>query len=192
MISFWTGERVRLRGIEPEDWRSFQDFDEHSADMRSGNMLYPPRSAEGYRRWAEHAATSEPDGDKFRLAIEATQDKTLVGIMNTLDPDPRAGRFSYGIAIGHRHQGNGYATEAIALLLAFMFGERRYHKCEVGIYAFNTPSLELHRKFGFVHEGRLRDHEYFSGRHHDLVLMGLTAEEFTTHHPFPVPTPTSP
>jgi RimJ/RimL family protein N-acetyltransferase len=28
-------------------------------------------------------------------------------------------------------------------------------------------------------EGRLRAHEYFAGRRHDLVMMGLTVDEFT-------------
>lgn len=89
-----------------------------------------------------------------------------------LDANPTAGRFSYGIAIGHRHQRSGYASEAIVILLSFMFGERRYHKCEVGIYASNEASIALHHKLGFVDEGRLRDHEYFAGRHHDKALLG--------------------
>lgn len=52
-----------------------------------------------------------------------------------------------------------------------MFGEQRYHKCEVGIYDFNHASLALHHRLGFTEEGRLRDHEFFAGRpprhHHD-------------------------
>ncbi|XVQ06771.1 GNAT family N-acetyltransferase [Spirillospora sp. CA-255316] len=185
MTSIWTGERVRLRGIELEDWQAFKEFDAHSADMRSGDMLHPPRSDEGYRRWALEEGSRQPDGDNFRVAIVAAQDDVLVGTLNTVDADPRAGRFSYGIAIGNRHQRLGYASEAIVILLAFMFGERRYHKCEVGIYAFNEPSVALHQKLGFVQEGRLRDHEYFAGRFHDVILMGLTTEEFTARHRLP-------
>ncbi|WP_312874284.1 GNAT family N-acetyltransferase [Actinomadura litoris] len=181
----WSGRRVRLRGIEPDDWQAFKEFDAHSADMRSGDMLHPPRSDEGYRRWALDEATRPPDGDEFRLAIATARDGVLVGTVNTVDADPRAGRFGYGVAIGHRHQRRGYAREAIGLLLAFMFGERRYHKCEVGIYAFNEPSLRLHRSLGFTEEGRLRDHEYLAGAHHDLVLLGLTADEFAERRPFP-------
>ncbi|MET9802797.1 GNAT family protein [Streptomyces sp. NPDC006368] len=64
-----------------------------------------------------------------------------------------------------------------------MFGERRYHKCEAGIHAFNDASLALHRKLGFVEEGRLRDHEFFAGRRHALVVMGMTAPEFAERHP---------
>ncbi|WP_067793523.1 GNAT family N-acetyltransferase [Actinomadura formosensis] len=185
MTSIWVGARVRLRGIEPGDWQAFKEFDEHSADMRSGDMLHPPRSDKGYRRWALEEASRGPDGDNFRLAIAAAQDGVLVGTLNTGNADPRAGRFGYGISIGHRYQRRGYASEAILMLLTFMFGERRYHKCEVGIYAFNEPSIALHHKLGFVTEGRLRDHEYFAGRHHDMILMGLIAEEFTAHHPLP-------
>lgn len=192
MTSLWTGERVRLRAIEPDDWQAFKEFDQHSADMRSADMLHPPRSDEGYQRWTLEEATRPPNGDNIRLAIVAAHDKSVVGTLNTADADPRAGRFSYGIAIGHQHQRSGYASEAITILLSFMFGERRYHKCEVGIYAFNQASIALHHKLGFVDEGRLRDHEYFAGRHHDLILLGLTAEEFAERHPLPDVTHTDP
>lgn len=178
MNAFWTGEKVCLRGVEPDDWQAFRRFDEHSSNMREADMIHLPRSAAGYREWASTQATAESDRDRFLLAIEATADQTLVGALSTNATDQRAGRFSYGISIGNEHQGRGYATDAIRLLLTYMFGERRYHKCEVGIYAFNEASIALHRKIGFQPEGRLRDHEYFAGRHHDLVLMGQTVEEF--------------
>lgn len=70
------------------------------------------------------------------------------------------------------------------VLLSYMFGERRFHKCEVGIYTFNEASIALHHRIGFHTEGRLRDHEHFSGRHHDLVVMGLTVTEFAALRPF--------
>lgn len=184
MTSFRMGERVRLRAVEPEDWRAFKEFDAYSADMRSGDKTHPPRSDEGYRNWAAEQAQSPAHGDAFRLAIVNVPDEAVVGTVNTAEAEPRPGRFGYGIAIGRPYQRQGYAGEAIMILLAYMFGERRYHKCEVGIYAFNGPSRALHRHLGFTEEGRLRDHEYFTGRHHDLILMGLTAPEFTAAHPF--------
>lgn len=76
-------------------------------------------------------------------------------------------------------------TVAVPLLLNHMFGERRLHKCEANVWAFNAPSLALHRKLGFTEEGRLRDHEFLAGRHHDVVLFGMTAPEFAARHPFP-------
>ncbi|RKT51791.1 GNAT family N-acetyltransferase [Saccharothrix australiensis] len=180
----WTGAKVRLRGVEPEDWQAFMRFDSHVSDMRDADMVHPPRSTAGYRAWAEAESLREA-GDEFRLAIESVAGGELVGSLATSAVDTRAGRFSYGIGIGREHQRRGYAGEAVVLLLAYMFGERRFHKCEVAIHAFNGASIALHDKLGFRSEGRLRDHEFFSGRHHDVVLMGLTAAEFTTRHPFP-------
>lgn len=46
------------------------------------------------------------------------------------------------------------------------------------IIAGNEASLALMRRLGFTEEGRLREHVFFAGRHHDLVLMGLLADEF--------------
>ncbi|GAA2516495.1 GNAT family protein [Streptomyces gobitricini] len=184
MSSFWTGERVRLRGIEPEDWQWFMEFDAHTHHQRSLDVLHPPRSAERHHAWAAEQSVAAPAGDTFRLAIEALDTGELVGSLSVNEADPRTGRFRYGIGIGADHQRRGYATDAVVLLLRFMFGERRYHKCEAAIHAFNDASLALHRGLGFVEEGRLRDHEFFAGRHHDLVIMGMTAPEFTERHPF--------
>ena len=178
MGSLWAGERVRLRGVEPEDWEAFRRFDEHTDDMRALDRVRPPRSRAGYRQWAADRAVEAPQGDDFRLVIAMIEDDTAVGMINTPGANQRAGRFEYGISIGREHQRRGYAREAITILLRFMFAERRYHKCEVSIYAYNEASLALHRGLGFVEEGRLRDHEYGNGGYYDVVLMGMTRPEY--------------
>lgn len=63
-----------------------------------------------------------------------------------------------------------------------MFGERRFQKCDVGIYAYNSASLRLHERLGFVMEGRRRRARFFAGEFHDLVLMGVTVGEFAATH----------
>ncbi len=84
--------------------------------------------------------------------------------------------------IGADHRRKGYAAEAVALLMRFMFAERRYHKCLGAIFAHNEASLALTRRLGFTEEGRLREHVYFAGRYHDLVMMGMLADEFDERH----------
>jgi RimJ/RimL family protein N-acetyltransferase len=97
--------------------------------------------------------------------------------------DRRAGWFEYGGTIGTDHRGNGYAVEAAVLLPRFMFAELRYHKCEARIFAYSEASLRLRRRLGFTEEGRLRDHVFLAGRHHDLVMMGMLADEFAALQP---------
>jgi hypothetical protein len=64
MTSIWTGTKVRLRGVEPDDWQAFLRFDEHSIDMRNADIVHPPRSAAGYREWAANQAS--PDSTTTR------------------------------------------------------------------------------------------------------------------------------
>jgi RimJ/RimL family protein N-acetyltransferase len=180
MTSFWTGERVRLRGIEPEDWTAFMRF--AVDEERLGDLLQLPRSAESFRTWAKEQAVAKSDGDSFGLAIEAVDTGEIVGAVGSNHADPRAGWFEYGITMGAEHRRKGFAAEAVVMLLRFMFAERRYHKCQARIFAHNEASLSLHRRLGFVEEGRLRDHVFFAGRHHDLVMMGMLADEFAQLH----------
>jgi RimJ/RimL family protein N-acetyltransferase len=182
--SFWTGSSIRLRGLEPQDWSFFQDFDRHSADVRSVHRLHPPRSAEGYREWAAAAARSTPDGDEFFLVIDAPGEGP-VGSINTNGTNRRAGHYRHGITVHPDFRRRGFAAEAITLVQRYMFGELRYHKCEAEVYAYNIASTRLHERVGFRREGVLREHEYFAGRHVDVVLFGMTAQEFAAGHPYP-------
>lgn len=181
MSSIWVGDRVRLRGVEPEEWHLAMKFDEDTTVMRNADRLHPPRSKAGYRQWAE-ANAGKPDDDTFGIGIESLAEKQLVGGLTTDGVDKNAGVFSYGITIGAEFQGRGYASEAIILLLRYMFGERRFQKCDVGIYAYNTASLKLHTKLGFVEEGQRRRSQFFAGEYHDVVLMGITIEEYAAAH----------
>lgn len=179
MPSFWSGEKIRLRGIEPDDWTAFMRF--AVDEERMGDLLNPPRSAESFRAWAKEQSAATSDSDCFGLAIEAVDTGETVGAVGSHHADPRAGWFEYGVTIGADHRRKGYAAEAAVTLLRFMFAERRYHKCEARIFAHNEASLTLHR-LGFVEEGRLRDHVFLAGRHHDLVMMGMRADEFAQLH----------
>ncbi|WP_263165512.1 GNAT family N-acetyltransferase [Streptomyces sp. SCSIO ZS0520] len=176
MTSFWTGERVRLRAIEPEDWTALRRFAED--EERLGDVLHPPRSAEGHRARAQEQSGAAPDDDRFSLAVEDLGTGEMVGALGSHHADRRAGCFEYGVTIGAAHRRKGYAAEAVTLLLRFMFTEQRYHKCAARVFASNEPSLTLHHRLGFTEEGRLREHVYLAGRHQDLVMMGLPAREF--------------
>jgi len=43
MGDMWTGERIRLRGVEPEDWEGFRDLARDTHDARNADLVEPPR-----------------------------------------------------------------------------------------------------------------------------------------------------
>ncbi|KAB8169977.1 GNAT family N-acetyltransferase [Streptomyces sp. 3MP-14] len=178
MDDLWTGARVRLRAVEPEDWTGFRELARHSVDVRAAGAVSPPRSDAGWRTWTAERAERPPGGDTFRLVVEVLADGAFAGSVTVGLADSRAGRFLTGVEIVRAHRRRGYAAEATELVLAYMFAEQRHHKCAVEVYAFNDASLALYRSLGFVEEGRLREHEFLAGRRHDVVLLGITADEF--------------
>lgn len=56
----WTGEKVRLRGVEPEDWEGFRDLAQDTVDTRNADLVTPPRSAESFRSWTAERAGRPP------------------------------------------------------------------------------------------------------------------------------------
>lgn len=177
MTNFWQGKLVRLRAVEFQDWNYFFEIDKEVEFSRDTDEILFPDSAERLKKWVSDLAVSEPWKHQFRMMIE-TLEGECVGTINSHTCNPRAGTFQYGISIRREHRHRGYATEAIQLLLNYFFGELRYQKVNVCIYAFNTASLELHRKLGFQEEGRLRRMIYTDGRYYDEFVLGMTAEEF--------------
>lgn len=175
----WRGRRVRLRAVEPDDADAYAAWDDDHEMARNLDVIAFPRSRQAARRWAERESEAIREGDNFRFVVVDRQER-VVGDVTVHDADRRSGTFSYGVAIAHQHRAQGYATEAVALVLRFFFEELRYQKVTVTIHASNEPSIRLHEKLGFQREGRIRRIVFTRGRHEDALLFGLTAEEFAS------------
>ena len=180
--SLWQGKLIRLRAIEPTDWETYFSWNFDDQQTRPLYFSPFPQSREAVRRWAEHESTQPLKDDNVRFTIARIADNAVVGDLGVHDADPRVGTFSYGINIKREEQRQGYASEAILLLLCYYFQERRYQKVTATVYSFNEASIGLHERLGFQLEGRIRRMVYTDGDYHDQVLYGLTVEEFCEKH----------
>jgi RimJ/RimL family protein N-acetyltransferase len=179
--SVWQGKKVRLRAIEPEDWTVFNAWNLDSETARLCYAVPFPSSKERDRKWAAEQAVQEGKNDAINLGIE-NEAGELVGVINSHSCSPRNGTFRYGLAVQREHWRKGYASEAILLLLRYYFLELRYQKVNADVYSFNTASVRLHERLGFVQEGRLRRMIYTDGQYFDDFIFGMTAEEFAEKH----------
>lgn len=175
--SVWQGERVRLRAVREADWESFEAWNQDDELGRSGSWIPFPQTPEATRRWTEETSAAGAENDGFRWIVEQL-DGTPVGTILTHGCDRRVGTFSYGVSLAREHWRHGYATEAIRLVLRYFFEELRYQKVTVQVYAFNEGSIALHERLGFQQEGRLRRLVYTGSQHHDVLIYGMTREEF--------------
>ncbi|MEA3318522.1 MAG: GNAT family N-acetyltransferase [Bacillota bacterium] len=173
----WEGAVVRLRPIQPSDWEKFHQDGMDSEIARLNDAIYGPRTEDGTKKWTERESEKGWDGHNFRLAIQNSNGE-LVGSISTNNCDTQNGTFNYGVSIFREHWKKGYASDAIRIVLRYFFGELRYQKVNAHVYAFNEGSIQLHERLGFVEEGRLRSMVYTDGKYHDVLLFGMTYEEF--------------
>jgi RimJ/RimL family protein N-acetyltransferase len=182
MSNLFKGQLVRLRAIEPDDaetmFRHRQDDEISRLDAR----IQWPQSLADVRRRLDARAKKKPTDDED-LLIE-TLDGHLVGDISVQSTDSRSGAFSIGIGIRERSEwGKGYAKEAMLLMLRYMYHERRYQKCNLGVYAYNKRAIAFYRHLGFVDEGRLRSNHFTDGEYYDEILLGMIREEFDQRYP---------
>ncbi len=181
-INIWENERVRLRGVEPDDWKIFMDWNLDTETARMCYFIPFPQSSVDVQRMALETAQKRGENDIYTWMIE-NKDGVAVGNINSHDTDRRIGTFSYGLAIRREYWGKGYASSAIHLVLNYFFTELRYQKCNIDVFSFNTASIRLHEKLGFVREGLRRRCVYTGGQYFDNVLFGMTVDEFHERWP---------
>lgn len=176
-VNIWQTERIRLRGVEPEDWKIFLDWDLDTETARLCYFIPFPQSSASAQRLAQETALKRGEDETYTWMIENAEG-VAVGNLNTHEVSRRNGTFSYGVALRREFWGQGYASEAIRLVLRYYFDELGFQKCNVGVYSFNDASIRLHEKLGFTREGAQRRSIFTRGQYYDNILFGITAEEF--------------
>jgi [ribosomal protein S5]-alanine N-acetyltransferase len=74
-----------------------------------------------------------------------------------------------GYRIGERHQGKGYATRAVGLVLGEAAGKHKLHRIEAGTSPGNIGSQIVLIKNGFQFTGRNNKYHYINGKWEDSI-----------------------
>ena len=75
------------------------------------------------------------------------------------------------------HRGQGITTEAVTLLIRYLFETKRVNRIRLVIHPNNQASRRLAEKCGFKHEGTARGAWYNKGRHHDVEIYAILHDE---------------
>jgi RimJ/RimL family protein N-acetyltransferase len=176
---FWQGEKVRLRPMQIEDatqkLREYTDS-EARAWLQLGIEL-PPVSLEKYTEQIKPYCNFQDTVQNTLFSIDTLAGE-YVGWINLHSQNFRRGTFGFGISIFREYRKNGYAEEAVRILLRYGFFELRMQKCNSACIDINQGSIRLHQKLGFKQEGRIRRNIYLNGELHDDLMWGLLKEEF--------------
>ena len=74
-------------------------------------------------------------------------------------------------------RGKGAATEAVSLLVRYLFETKRVNRIRLVIHPDNLASRRLAEKCGFRHEGTARGAWYNKGRHQDVEIYAILHDD---------------
>jgi len=164
--------------------RPFRSADEeplaHEADDRRvwaalRDRFPHPYDREAAREWIRSQAGREPPAN---LAITLRESGALLGGVG-LERHPDVVRFTaeVGYWIGTSHWGHGYATEAVAAFVDYVFASFDVERVEAWIFANNERSMRVLEKCGFRLEGTARRSVFKEGRFLDSCLFGRLRDD---------------
>ncbi len=168
-------ERLNLREFEPSDFDRVHSYATDSEVVRF--MEWGPNSAEETRDFLLRACSyaKENPRRKFELAVIEVVSGQLVGGIGLHISDAQA---MLGYCFASSVWGQGYATEAARLLLAYGFSSLNVHRVWARCDSENIASIRVLEKLGMRREGLAKHDCRIRGEWRNTFLYAVLADEW--------------
>src|SRR4029453_12574330 len=165
-----TGDKVVLRPVRERDLAAF--IDAHTEIANRGEFFPLGVQSEPVLR-RTYAAPGLREGDGGTLLIW-NRDDVMVGHIEFFRPVNYwdAYELSYQL-YAQEHAGQGYTSEAVRLLVDYLFGAKKVNRISLVIVPENAPSRRIAEKCGFQLEGTARGAFFNGGRSVDGLIYSL-------------------
>jgi len=159
----------------------------HTAELYEANLAddgrgwtylgYGPFSSlDAYAEWVRGAAASR---DPLFYAIIDAGLGRAVGVATLMRIDPANGVIEVGnIKYSPALQRTVAATEAMFLLMRYVFDELGYRRYEWKCDSLNAPSRAAAARLGFTYEGTFRQAVVYKGRNRDTAWFSIIDQEW--------------
>ncbi len=172
------GRHCRLEPLSPRH-HARALFDAMAEDRDGAGWTYmgygPFLNAEAYAAWA---ARHEGRQDPLFLAILDANGPSGILALHRIVPDH--GTLEVGhIRFAPRLQRTTAATEALALVMRWVFEGLGYRRLEWKCDTLNAASRRAAERLGFAFEGMFRQHLVVKGRNRDTAWYAITDADWT-------------
>ena len=165
-----SGQSVRLRPVLEADLDVL--YDAHT-NLRNRGAYFPlgVTSQPGFRKeFGEHGYWQKTEG---MLVIESPEAE-IAGHIEFFHPVSYWDAFELSYQLyADQYAGRGFVTEAVRLLVDYLFGTKKEHRIHLVIVGENAASRRIAEKCGFMLEGTVRGAFFNAGRNQDVLLYSL-------------------
>jgi putative acetyltransferase len=160
-------ENLKIRRAEPDDYPAIYEMFE-SPKLYADTMQLPYPSREYWRKRIGEASEGV-------FSMVAVVDDRIVGML-TVETFPNRPRRRHvgrlGISVHAEWQGKGVGTALMAAAVDLADNWLNLTRLELEVYASNAAAIHLYERFGFTHEGKMRQHAFRDGEYVDSNMMG--------------------
>ncbi|GAE35744.1 ribosomal-protein-S5p-alanine acetyltransferase [Halalkalibacter akibai JCM 9157] len=169
--TFLTGNKVKLRKITQEDFQNYMNIEDvmESRLLMNDGIPFPPMLADHEKFISEISS----EKDDFMFAVELLDQNVFIGTIAVYLVNWKNGTCYVGISLGSDYQGKGYGTDAMNVLLNFIFNYMNVNKVKLQVFGFNKKAIRSYEKCGFRLEGTLREELFRFGKYQDVCVMGI-------------------
>lgn len=174
-IKFLQDDRLYLRRVEMSDVDYFlkATSDPEIRRLTGTTAFLTRKKTEGFIESISSAS------NRIDLMICLQESDKVIGDLAIVDIDHQNRNGSFRIAItDENYTSNGYGTEALKLIIDYMFNTLNLRRIAINVYAFNARAIRAYEKLGFQKEGILKEELYFNGEYHDNILMALFKRDY--------------
>lgn len=165
---------VYLRHPRLDDAVSFLDLSRRSGRLFR-KVASPLTDRPRFERWVARS-----ESERFRgFLVCRAEDDQMVGVVNLSEivgGDFRSAYMGYQVFAPYARQ--GYMTQAMPQVLAYVFTTLRLHRVEANIQPVNTASRALVKRAGFRKEGYSPRYLKIAGRWRDHERWAITVEDW--------------
>lgn len=169
------GEKIIIRDLSAND---INDFYEYGRCPNVGpNAGWKPFTSINI---AKNVLSSQILS-KESFAIELKENKKLIGTISCYNNGIRkySKVKSLGFSLNEAYWNNGYMTEAVKLMIGYVFTKTDCELLEVGHHTDNYASKQVILKCGFLYDGTLAKFKrLYDGRLIDADFYSMTKEEY--------------
>lgn len=171
-MEYLKGENSNLRALEPEDLEFLYTI-ENNESFWEISHTQTPFSKYLLKQYLENTHLDIFEAKQVRLLIEEKTTKTQIGLIDLFDFNPQHKRAGIGILIHPDFQKNGFASEALSILIDYAFKHLNLHQLYANITANNSKSISLFTKHNFKKVGVKKDWILSEGNFIDEILFQL-------------------
>lgn len=175
--------RIYLRPLQETDAQSFLD------NTRDEEIRYMTGTKSSFtlEQIQDHIGNGKKDSTRYDFAICLIDNNLLIGELSISEIDLENSKAGFRISMfGTELTGKGFGSEAIELVLKFVFEELNLNRLQLEVFSHNKRGIRAYEKTGFKKEGVLRDSLYYNGKFSDEIIMSILKieyEEYISNNP---------